>query len=53
MSWALAVLRCRPARSIIRLGKVPSVTQQYNSTVDRQRFRLTTGIIWMLKHSGT
>jgi len=29
------------------------LTQQYNSIVDRQRFRLGTGIIWILKHSGT
>jgi hypothetical protein len=29
------------------------LTQQYNSLVDRQRFRLGTGIIWILKHSGT
>ena len=29
------------------------LTQQYNSIVDRQRFRVGTGIIWILKHSGT
>jgi hypothetical protein len=29
------------------------LTQQYNSIVDRQRFRIGTGIIWILKHSGT
>jgi hypothetical protein len=29
------------------------LSQQYNSIVDRQRFRLGTGIIWILKHSGT
>jgi hypothetical protein len=29
------------------------LTQQYNSVVDRQRFRFGTGIIWILKHSGT
>jgi hypothetical protein len=29
------------------------LTQQYNSIVDRQRFRFGTGIIWILKHSGT
>jgi hypothetical protein len=28
------------------------LTQQYNSIVDRQRFRVGTGIIWILKHSG-
>lgn len=28
------------------------LTQQYNSIVDRQRFRLGTGIIWILRHSG-
>ena len=28
------------------------LSQQYNSIVDRQRFRLGTGIIWILKHSG-
>jgi hypothetical protein len=29
------------------------LTQQYNSIVDRQRFRVGTGIIWILRHSGT
>jgi hypothetical protein len=29
------------------------LTQEYNSIVDRQRFRFGTGIIWILKHSGT
>jgi hypothetical protein len=29
------------------------VSQGYNSTVDRQRFRLGSGMIWILKHSGT
>jgi len=29
------------------------LTQQYNSIVDRQRFRFGTGIIWILRHSGT
>jgi hypothetical protein len=29
------------------------LSQQYNSVVDRQRFRLGTGVIWILKHSGT
>jgi len=29
------------------------LTQTYNSIVDRQRFRLGTGIIWILKHSGS
>ena len=29
------------------------LSQQYNSIVDRQRFRVGTGIIWILKHSGT
>jgi hypothetical protein len=29
------------------------LTQQYNSIVDRQRFRLGTGVIWILRHSGT
>jgi len=29
------------------------LTQTYNSIVDRQRFRVGTGIIWILKHSGT
>ena len=29
------------------------LSQQYNSIVDRQRFRFGTGIIWILKHSGT
>ena len=29
------------------------LTQTYNSIVDRQRFRFGTGIIWILKHSGS
>jgi hypothetical protein len=29
------------------------LTQQFNSIVDHQRFRLGTGIIWILRHSGT
>ena len=29
------------------------LTQEYNSIVDRQRFRVGTGIIWILKHSGS
>jgi hypothetical protein len=29
------------------------LTQDYNSIINRQRFRVGTGIIWILKHSGT
>ena len=29
------------------------LSQDYNSIVDRQRFRFGTGVIWILKHSGT
>jgi hypothetical protein len=29
------------------------VSQQWNAVVDRQRFRIGTGIIWILNHSGT
>ena len=29
------------------------LTQQFNSITDRQRFRVGTGVVWILKHSGT
>jgi hypothetical protein len=29
------------------------LTQQWNSVVDRQRFRIGSGVIWILGHSGT
>jgi hypothetical protein len=29
------------------------LSQQWNSLVDRQRFRIGTGVIWILNHSGT
>ncbi len=34
------------------LASVP-LSQQWNSPDDHQRFRLGTGVIWILKHSGT
>ena len=46
------VFSVNPALQFFGLVSLP-VTQQWNSTVDRQRFRLGTGIIWILKHSGT
>jgi hypothetical protein len=41
-----------PSLQAFGLVSLP-LTQQYNSIVDRQRFRVGTGIIWILKHSGT
>jgi hypothetical protein len=46
------VFSVTPALQFFGLVSLP-VTQQWNSIVDRQRFRLGTGIIWILKHSGT
>ena len=41
-----------PTVQMFGLVSIP-LTQQYNSIVDRQRFRVGTGIIWILRHSGT
>jgi hypothetical protein len=46
------VFSINPSLQFFGLVSLP-VTQQYNSIVDRQRFRLGTGVIWILKHSGT
>jgi hypothetical protein len=46
------VFSVTPALQFFGLVSLP-VSQQWNSVVDRQRFRLGTGIIWILKHSGT
>jgi hypothetical protein len=46
------VFSMSPSLQFFGLVSLP-LTQQYNSIVDRQRFRLGTGIIWILKHSGT
>jgi hypothetical protein len=39
-----------PTVQMFGLVSLP-LTQQFNSIVDRQRFRLGTGIIWILKHN--
>ena len=41
-----------PTLQAFTLVSLP-LTQTYNSIVDRQRFRFGTGIIWILKHSGS
>jgi hypothetical protein len=46
------VFSTNPTVQFFALVSLP-VTQQYNSVVDRQRFRLGTGIVWILKNSGT
>jgi hypothetical protein len=46
------VFQVTPALQFFGLVSLP-VSQQWNSVVDQQRFRLGTGIIWILKHSGT
>jgi len=46
------VFSVSPSVQFFGLVSLP-LTQQYSSIVDRQRFRLGTGIIWILKHSGT
>jgi len=46
------VFSMSPSLQFFGLVSLP-LTQQYNSVVDRQRFRVGTGIIWILKHSGT
>ena len=40
-----------PTVQVFTLVSLP-LAQQYNSIIDRQRFRFGTGIIWMLKRSG-
>jgi hypothetical protein len=39
-----------PTLQMFGLVSLP-LTQQFNSIVDRQRFRVGTGIIWILKHN--
>jgi len=46
------VFAATPSLQFFGLVSLP-LTQQWNSLVDRQRFRLGTGVIWILKHSGT
>lgn len=41
-----------PTVQMFGLVSLP-LTQHYNSLVDRQRFRVGTGIIWILKRSGS
>jgi len=41
-----------PTLQAFALVSLP-LSQTYNSIVDRQRFRFGTGIIWILKHSGS
>jgi hypothetical protein len=46
------VVAASPNVQIFGLVSLP-LTQQWRSLDDRQRFRLGTGVIWILKHSGT
>jgi len=46
------VFEFTPSVQFFGLISLP-LTQQFNSITDRQRFRVGTGIIWILKHSGT
>ena len=46
------VFQVTPALQFFGLVSLP-LSQQWNSVVDQQRFRLGTGVIWILKHSGT
>jgi hypothetical protein len=46
------VVAVTPTVQIFGLVSLP-LTQEWNSVVDRQRFRIGTGVIWILKHSGT
>ena len=46
------VFSTNPSLQFFGLVSLP-LSQQWNSIVDRQRFRLGTGIIWILKHSRT
>ncbi len=46
------VVAASPNVQIFALVSLP-VTQQWESLDDRQRFRVGTGVIWILKHSGT
>jgi hypothetical protein len=46
------VFALTPTVQFFGLVSLP-LTQSFNSPVDRQRFRVGTGIIWILKNSGT
>ena len=46
------VFSMSPSLQFFGLVSLP-LTQKYHSVVDRQRFRIGTGIIWILNHSGT
>jgi hypothetical protein len=46
------VFSATPSVQFFGLVSLP-LAQQWNSVVDRQRFRLGTGVIWILAHSGT
>jgi hypothetical protein len=46
------VFEFTPSVQFFGLISLP-LTQQFNSITDRQRFRVGTGVIWILKHSGT
>ena len=46
------VFEMTPAVQFFALVSLP-LTQQFNSITDKQRFRVGTGVIWILKHSGT
>jgi len=46
------VFEFTPSVQFFGLVSLP-LSQQFNSITDRQRFRVGTGIIWILKHSGT
>ncbi len=46
------VFATTPSLQFFGLVSIP-LTQEWNSIVDRQRFRLGSGVIWILGHSGT
>jgi len=46
------VFEVTPSVQFFALVSLP-LTQQFNSLTDRQRFRVGTGVVWILKHSGT
>jgi hypothetical protein len=46
------VFSTTPSVQFFALISLP-LAQQWNSVVDRQRFRLGCGVIWILRHSGT
>jgi hypothetical protein len=46
------VFSTNPSVQFFALVSLP-LRQQWNSVVDRQRFRLGSGVIWILNHSGT